>query len=50
MIYMEIISAGREAARNRMRKYQQVLKGKGADGHEQQDCNKNVYRGCSTAN
>lgn len=35
MIHMEIISAGKADAENRMRKYQQALKGKEAGWYEQ---------------
>lgn len=41
MMRMEITATDKEAARNRLRKYQQMMKGKGGAWH---DSSKNVCR------
>ena len=46
MIHMEMIRTGKEAAGNKLKKYQQMIKGKGAIQH---DSSKEVRRGCDTA-
>ncbi len=46
MIRMEMIRTGKEAVGNRLIKYQQMIKRKGAIQH---DSSKEVRRGCDTA-
>ena len=46
MIRMEMIRTEKEAAGNRLKKYQQTIKRKGAIQH---DSSKSVCRGCDTA-
>ena len=46
MIRMEMIRTGKEAVGNRLIKYQQMIKRKGAIQH---DSSKSVCRGCDTA-
>lgn len=49
MIRMEMIRTGKDAAENRLKKYQQILTGKGAGQHEQYGSSKSVRRGRDTA-
>lgn len=46
MIRMEMTRTEKEAAENRLKKYQQMIKRKGAMQH---DSSKEVRRGCDTA-
>ena len=49
LIRMEMIRTGKDAAENRLKKYQQILTGKGAGQHEQYGSSKSVRRGRNTA-
>ena len=49
MIRMEMIRTGKDAAENRLKKYQQILTGKGDGQHEQHGSSESLRRGCDTA-
>ena len=49
MIRMEMIRTGKDAVENRLKKYQQILAGKGAGQHEQLGSSEGVRRGRDTA-
>ena len=49
MIRMEMIRTGKDAVENRLKKYQQILAGKGAEQHEQHGSSEGVRRGRDTA-
>lgn len=49
MIRMEMTRTEKEAAENRLKKYQQVLREKEARRNEEHSCGKSVRRGRDTA-
>ena len=49
MIRMEMIRTGKDAVENRLKKYQQILAGKGAGQQEQHGSSEGVRRGRDTA-
>ena len=49
MIHMEMIRTGKDAVENRLKKYQQILTGKGDGQHEQHGSSESLRRGCDTA-
>ena len=49
MIRMEMIRTGKDAVKNRLKKYQQILTGKGDGQHEQHGSSEGVRRGRDTA-
>ena len=49
MIRMEMIRTGKDAVENRLKKYQQILTGKGDGQHEQHGSSEGVRRGRDTA-
>ena len=49
MIRMEMIRTGKDTAENRLKKYQQILTGKGDEQHEQHGSSEGVRRGRNTA-
>lgn len=49
MIRMEMIRTGKDAVENRLKKYQQILAGKGAGQREQHGSSEGVRRGRDTA-
>ena len=50
MIRMEMIRTEKDAAESRLKKYQQILTGKGAGQHEQHGSSEGVRRRRNTAN